>query len=219
MSPESRDRERSQMLPNGVVEICSDLWRWTAAHPDWRPDAAPGSAADWDRFVGSVCCLVDGSLVFIDALVPAERADLWAWLERLAADSDRVHALTTIGFHRRSRDQLVDRLGARTSRARAALPSGVEKIELRRTGEVDFWLSRDRALVVGDRILGAGNGGLRLCPPSWLAYLGDGLTQDDLRERLRPLLDLPVEHVLVSHGEPVIGDGATALADLLRSSR
>ena len=33
-----------------------------------------------------------------------------------------------------------------------------------------------------------------------------------LREALRPLLDLPVELVLASHGEPVLADGHAALA-------
>jgi hypothetical protein len=34
---------------------------------------------------------------------------------------------------------------------------------------------------------------------------------------LRPLLDLPVEMVLVSHGEPVLRDGRNALARALKS--
>jgi hypothetical protein len=37
----------------------------------------------------------------------------------------------------------------------------------------------------------------------------------DLATRLRPLLDLPIESVLVSHGEPVLTDGRAALADAL----
>jgi hypothetical protein len=32
---------------------------------------------------------------------------------------------------------------------------------------------------------------------------------------LRPLLDLPVEHVLVSHGAPVLGGGKAALERVL----
>jgi hypothetical protein len=73
------------------------------------------------------------------------------------------------------------------------------------------WLPGARALVPGDRLLGDEHGGLRLCPPGWLRYLSPGLSQAELREALRPLLDLPVELVLVSHGEPVLGDGRAAL--------
>jgi hypothetical protein len=78
-----------------------------------------------------------------------------------------------------------------------------------------FWLAKPRALVAGDRLLGAPGGGLRICPESWLAYLSSGLTSAELRERLRPLLELPVERVLVSHGEPVLSGGRKALEALL----
>jgi hypothetical protein len=33
---------------------------------------------------------------------------------------------------------------------------------------------------------------------------------------LRPFLDLPVEHVLVSHGKPILTGGREALAAVLR---
>ena len=36
------------------------------------------------------------------------------------------------------------------------------------------------------------------------------------RERLRPLLELPIERVVVSHGEPVLAGGRDALAEALR---
>ena len=50
-----------------------------------------------------------------------------------------------------------------------------------------------------------------MCPPGWLRYLEPGLGYDDLRDSLRPLLDLPVEMVLVSHGEPVRQGGRAAI--------
>ena len=97
------------------------------------------------------------------------------------------------------------------------MPDGVEPFEVPRAGETMFWLPEHRALVPGDRILGDGAGGLRVCPDSWLRYLGNGLTGAELRESLRPLLDLPVESVLVSHGEPVLSRGREALERALRS--
>jgi hypothetical protein len=42
------------------------------------------------------------------------------------------------------------------------------------------------------------------------------MTVEELRDALRPLLDLPVELVLVSHGEPVLAQGRDALAEALR---
>jgi glyoxylase-like metal-dependent hydrolase (beta-lactamase superfamily II) len=80
-----------------------------------------------------------------------------------------------------------------------------------------YWLPRQRSLVVGDVLLGAGakpratNDALRLCPERWLA----NATHEDLRETLRPLLELPISRVLVSHGEPVLRGGRGALERLL----
>jgi hypothetical protein len=92
----------------------------------------------------------------------------------------------------------------------------VEAIAIRGAGETMFWIPEHRALVPGDRILGDRPPGLRMCPPSWLRYL-NGFTQDDLREALRPLVDLPIEMVLVSHGEPVLRNGRAALERALAS--
>ena len=124
--------------------------------------------------------------------------------------------LTTIGFHRRSRDQLAERYGAATSRAKSNLPEGVESFPIRGAGETIFWLAEHRALVPGDRIIGAPGGRLRLCPGSWLRYLPSGITLAALAEALRPLLDLEIDRVLPSHGDPVLGRGREALEAALR---
>jgi hypothetical protein len=88
-----------------------------------------------------------------------------------------------------------------------ALPAGVEAIPIRGAGETMFWIGEHRALVPGDRLLGDGRGGLRLCPESWMRYLRRPLSAERLSRLLRPLLELPIEAVLVSHGEPVLEDG------------
>jgi hypothetical protein len=41
------------------------------------------------------------------------------------------------------------------------------------------------------------------------------MTLEELREELRSLLALPVERVLVSHGEPLLAGGGEALKRLL----
>jgi hypothetical protein len=152
--------------------------------------------------------------------VPAgEEEPFWAAMDAIVArDGPRVAVVTTIQWHRRSRAAFVERYGASTSRAKAALPVGVAPVPVRRGGEVMVWLERWRALVPGDRLLGDGAGGLRLCPPSWLRYLSTGMTIEDLRAALAPLRDLPVEMVLVSHGEPVLRDGARAIERALAAA-
>ena len=157
--------------------------------------------------MGSVAYCTDGTLLLVDPLVPD---DVWPNLDELARDR-RVHVLTTIPWHRRSRDAVVARYGAQTSGAKRNLPPGVVTVTLRGAGETLVWLPEPRALIPGDRLLGDGCGGLRLCPESWLRYLSPGITRAELRGLLRPLLDLPIELVLTSHGEPVLEEGQAAL--------
>jgi glyoxylase-like metal-dependent hydrolase (beta-lactamase superfamily II) len=194
-------------------ELRPGLWRWTARHPDAEEDPQPGSPADWPPDVGCVAFAAPGALVVVDPLVPgdAEEEFLARMDELVARHGPRVVVLTTIGFHRRSRAVFVERYGASTSRAKAALPDGVRTVPIRRAGETMVWLEEHRALVPGDRLLGDDTGGLRLPPPSWLRYLPSGMTIDELRAALAPLRELPVEMVLVSHGAPVLRDGARAI--------
>ena len=63
----------------------------------------------------------------------------------------------------------------------------------------------------GDRLMGDGRGGVRMCPESWLYYIPGDYSLADLRAALAPLLELPIEMVVVSHGEPVLRGGRAAL--------
>jgi hypothetical protein len=201
-------------------ELRPGLWRWTARHPDAADDPVPESPADWPPEVGCVACAADGTLVVVDPLVPpGEEEPFWAGMDELVArHGPRVAVVTTLGWHRRSRAAFVERYGASTSRSRALLPAGVLPVPVRRGGEVMLWLDDHRALVPGDRLIGDGAGGLRMCPPSWLRYLRTGITVEELRAALAPLRELPVEMVLVSHGEPVLRDGARAIERALAAA-
>lgn len=102
-------------------------------------------------------------------------------------------------------------------RAGDGLPGGIQAFQTPRAAEVVYWLPEQQALVVGDVLLGAGakpratDEPLRLCPERWLGKA----KHSDLRDALRPLLDLPVERVLVSHGRPLLCDGHEALAAII----
>jgi hypothetical protein len=195
-----------------LTELAPGLFRWTAIHPDAVPAPEPAGPADWGPYGGSAAYAAPEALVLVDPLVPADRPKLQVALDALVERHGRpVAILTTLKWHRRSRDELAERYGATTSRAKGALPEGVEALEIKGAGETMFWLREHRALVPGDRLLGDDAGGLRLCPDSWLRYLASGMRQAELREALRPLLDLPVELVLVAHGEPVLRGGREAI--------
>jgi hypothetical protein len=163
--------------------------------------------------VGSVAYAADDALLLVDPLVPEERDDLQRELDALVkSHAQPVVILTTLRFHRRSRDRLANRYSASTSRAKRSLPLAVETIQIKGAGETMVWLPDHGALIPGDRLLGDDAGGLRLCPESWLRYLPSGMKHAELREALRPLLDFPVEMVLVSHGAPVLSGGRESIA-------
>jgi len=195
--------------PVYAAEIAPGLLRWTAPHPDWNPNAAPGSSSDWERDVGSVLYELPGSAVLIDPLLPrADRDGFLRWLdERIAARA--VSILTTIRWHRRDREELAERYRSTMSRAWNAVPAGVEQRPLRGAGETMFWLPGVATLVAGDRLIGAPGGRLELCPQSWLEDVH--VNRPGLAELLRSLIELPIERVLVSHGEPVLRGGRAAL--------
>jgi len=182
-----------------LQELAQGLWRWTAPHPGWEPAQEEDDPADWERDVGCVAYAAANTLVLIDPLLVDGD---YSGLDGLVDSNPRVAILTTVQWHGRSGDELAKRYSASRS-----APNGVEAIEIRGAGETIFWIPEHAALVPGDRILGDHPPGLRMCPESWLRYL-EGYTQADLREALRTqLLDLPIEMVLVSHGEPVLQDG------------
>jgi glyoxylase-like metal-dependent hydrolase (beta-lactamase superfamily II) len=151
--------------------------------------------------------------VLIDPLVPppdVRRAEhvlitvYWHGRSTRAVDAKHVWAST------RSAQPLRNRRIDVTDVFRGGdeLPGGIRAFRTARAAEVVYWLPEQRALAVGDVLLGSP---LRLCPERWLGKQ----THADLRAALQPLLELPVEHVLVSHGEPVVNGGARALAAVL----
>ena len=189
-----------------MEEVHDRLWRWTAYHDHWEEEVA------------SVAVATGAGLVLIDPLEPPrELPDATAvaltvyWHVRSAASLRApVHAAT------RSAQPLRNR-GVADVRPLDELPDGIQAYDTARSGEVVYWIAGPRALVVGDVLLGAGakpratDDPLRLCPERWLGKK----THADLRRSLRPLLDLPVEQVLVAHGEPVRENGHAALARVL----
>jgi hypothetical protein len=204
--------------PASPTELADGVFRWTAQHPGWRPGASPGSPDDWGPLVGSVLYELPDTAVLIDPLLPSEggeRERLLRWLdERIGPRA--VSVLTTISDHRRDRELLAERYSGRSSRAWNAVPPGVVPKPLRGAGETDYWLEAVQALVFGDRLLGDGAGGVRLCPESWLRDVR--VDRAGLAHQMRRLLELPVERLLVSHGEPVLHDGRARLARAIKEA-
>jgi hypothetical protein len=212
------------VLPDGVDQLAAGLVRWTAPSPDWTPDA------DWDQQVGSVLYDLGDSAVLFDPLLPREGRDAFlAWLDELVAGRP-VSILTTISDHRRDRDELAARYEGNSPRAWNFLPPGVTPKPLRGAGETPYWLPGAAALVFGDRLIGAGAepgdtrfaripepaSTVQLCPESWLDDAA--VDRAGLARLMRPLVELAVERLLVSHGEPVLHDGRAELARAIREA-
>ena len=114
-------------------------------------------------------------------------------------------------------DSVAERYRAQTPRAWNAVPPGVKPRPLRGAGETLFWLPAVATLVAGDRLIAPEGVGLRLCPQSWLEDVQ--VNRPGLADLLAPLLELPIERVLVSHGEPVLHDGRAALAHAIAEAK
>jgi glyoxylase-like metal-dependent hydrolase (beta-lactamase superfamily II) len=184
-----------------VQQLAAGLWYWTGLHPAWTP--ADGGPDGWEQEVGCVYYEAPGAVVLFDPLVPME--DPARVYEALDRDVERaglpVRVLLTNEAHRRSSHDLAERYGGTLGERPAGVEVGAEAL-----GETVYWLPEHAAVVCGDLILGRG-GGLRL-PRAWIGEEH----WDETVESLRPLLDLPVERVLVTHGEPVLAGASEALA-------
>jgi hypothetical protein len=193
-----------------VQELRPGLWRWTAPHPEWA------NAEHWGPEVASVYAELADAVVVVDPLVPADGEErFWSALD---GDVERargpLYVLLTAHWHERSVEAVLERYEATLWRPeeKVELPAGVEPIVVEGADwkEALFFLEPHRALVVGDVLVGAG-GGVEL-PVKWFPVAEQDWVRTELKADLHSrLLPLPIELVLVSHGEPVLEDGRAAL--------
>jgi len=211
-------------------EVARGVWHWEAPHPDWAgPEneplrqrlAAAGTQNEAARGVVSSYAIVDERLLIFDPIaVPSE-------LEGLAAGRDAAVVLTC-PWHERDTRSLVEQLGAPVftpppddgtldvawllggDRSDAHLYTageppriGVEALPGRLPNDVVLWVESRCAVIAGDTLVDFGQG-LEVA----VEWLPTGVTREQVAEGLRPLLELPVEVVLATHGGPT---GKTAL--------
>ena len=185
-------------------EVRTGVWHWEATHPEWEPEV------DWDeghRAVSSYA-IDDGErvLLFDPLSTPSE-------IEELATDRETAIVLTS-PWHRRDALTLAKRLSApihvpppdppdpdpvpgQVFKAGDRLPVGVEAFPGREPNDLMLWIESRKALVAGDTLVDRGRG-LEF-PIDWVP---EGVSPDEVLKGLRPLLELPVELVLLTHGGP-----------------
>jgi glyoxylase-like metal-dependent hydrolase (beta-lactamase superfamily II) len=208
-----------------VNALRSGLWHWRTPHPGWTPDEP------WGEQVSSYAVDDGDRLLVFDPLgVPDElealarerepaivltspwhERDAERLVERLGWPVFAPPADTAEDLMRKfditaeqAGDGSPDLAWLRASEsdvhyfgAGDLLPIGVEAFLGREANDLVLWLESRVALVTGDTLADFG-GGLEIVP----GWLPAGVTREAMAERLRPLLELPVELVLPAHGEP-----------------
>ena len=188
-------------------EVATGVWHWQAPHPEWDPGA---DGLDWpEKRVSSYAIDDGGRLLLFDPLaVPGE-------IEELAAGREAAIVLTC-PWHRRDAPALAERLGwaihvpppdARDPdpvkgdvfEAGDRLSVGVEAFMGMEPNDLVLWIESHRALVAGDTLIDRGDS--LVFPLEW-ADRGTGEAPERMLERLRSVLELPVELVLPTHGSP-----------------
>jgi hypothetical protein len=199
-----------------MQEVRAGVWHWQSRHPGWNEEEW------WPPEVSSYAIQVGGELLLFDPLgVPDELreratavvltapyherdartlglpvhtppADTWEdWVAKFFIDPDKVRGME-------SEDLAWLRAGEGEGHFHGPgeWPFGLRAYAGREDNDVVLWVPAVNALVAGDTLSDFGDG--------LSIQLGGrkNVTVPQVAERLRPLLDLPVELVLPAHGEP-----------------
>jgi glyoxylase-like metal-dependent hydrolase (beta-lactamase superfamily II) len=209
-----------------VRELKAGVWHWQAPHPDWEP------SEPWQQEVSSYAIDDGDRLLLFDPLdPPSELVELAAdretaialtcpWherdtrslVERLGApvfapppdtqeDLMRAYGITAEQAAGGSPDLAWLRAGevgeGHFYSAGDRLPVGVEAFPGQKHNDFVLWIEHSRAVIAGDTLVDFGQG--LWINPRWLSK---SVTREQVVEGLRPLLELPVELVLPTHGAP-----------------
>jgi glyoxylase-like metal-dependent hydrolase (beta-lactamase superfamily II) len=207
-------------------ELRPGLWHWEAPHPQWE------SSEPWGPEVSSYAVDDGERLLLFDPIAPPSEIEELAadreaaivltcpWHERdsrglverlgvpvytplpdTAEDLMRKWGLTAEQAGEGSPDVvwlLKEGIGeAHLYAAGDRLDVGVEAFPGEKPNDTVLWVESRRAVVAGDTLVDFGSG-LEINP----RWLNEELTREPVVEGLSPLLDLPVEHVLATHGGP-----------------
>jgi hypothetical protein len=208
------------MVEPTTGEIIEGLWRFEALLPDWT-EGEGGGEDGWEQSVAWWAVAAPGGVVLIDPLV-----DDWDVVDALVTDkggcagvvrschwhqrnvSDAASRYATAVWAKQQPDGEVFHAFDRAVSDRDELFDVLRVFDVERHDEVALWLPRQAALVFADAMIRNRSGDLRVCPESWTQPEGGPAR---LRQLLSALTVLPIEHVLVSHGPLVLGDGGASM--------
>jgi glyoxylase-like metal-dependent hydrolase (beta-lactamase superfamily II) len=209
-----------------VRELQTGLWHWQAPHPDW------GSTEPWSREVSSYAIDDGNRLLLFDPLaVPGEIEELAAgretaivltcpWHERDTQSLVERLSVPVLAPPPETQEDLMEKFGITAEQAAGGspdlrwlrtadalektwvlagdrLPVGVEAFLGKDTKDLVHWIESQRAVIAGDSLVDFGQG-LEINE----RWLREGATREEVAQEMRPLLELPVELVLPTHGSP-----------------
>ena len=188
----------------------SELSWWLAPHPDWA------AGEDWPQEVPVVRYETEGEVALIDPFLPPDG--------NFDPRGKPVKVLLTQPAHYRGTADFVERYGALVWvpplaewRKRAnpcttrELPSGIEAIAL--DGEpqqVVFYIREHATLVSGDVLSGTGGR---------LHVFVDEAEREPLLAALERVAELPIERVIIPHGDVIRADGAARIRAAIAEAR
>ena len=212
-----------------MQQLTEGLWRWTARHPEWHPGEFGAEVACFAAQAGDTTLL-------IDPLLPDDPSSVLSLIEQSLGDRlailisvpyhvrsseelwrrYRKDAETTIHGHRACTKRLKDESAFREIEPDTPLPGDVtaHTIGKPRRYETPLHLPSHDALVFGDAVAEV-DGRLVV----WATDKVDAKVERFYRGRfnptLKPLLGLPFDAVLPTHGQPLLTNGKRALKGAL----
>jgi glyoxylase-like metal-dependent hydrolase (beta-lactamase superfamily II) len=207
-------------------ELRPGLWHWRARHPEWS------EGEPWDPSVSSYAIDDGERLLLFDPLAPPGEIEQLAadretaivltcpWHERDSRSLVERLAVPVYTPRPDSAEYLMQKYGITAEQAGDGSPDvvwlfkegigeahpyaagerldvGVEVFPGQKPNDMVLWVESHHAVVAGDTLPDFGDG-LHVNP----RWLDPDVTWERVAQGLRPLLDLPVEHVLATHGGP-----------------
>ena len=207
-------------------ELRPGLWHWEAPHPGWD------ATEPWSPEVSSYAIDDGERLLLFDPLaLPSEIEELAAGRETAIVLTCPWHERDTQSLVERlsapvfapapeTQEDLMEKFGITAEQAAGGSPDlrwlkdadtfekhwvfagdrlhiGIEAFLGKDPKDLVHWIESQRAVIAGDSLVDFGQG-LEVNQ----RWLREGQTREDVAQEMRPLLELPVELVLPTHGTP-----------------
>ena len=197
----------------GLTQLDSTLAYWLAPHPDWTPEE------NWPEGVMCARYEAEDSVVLVDPQLWPDGDDAF-----LSLGERPVRVLLTSPWHERDALLFVDRYGASvwappqarwkgpSLKTTDEVPAGIEVFEPDADdNQALFIFSEQRTLFTGDVFSGTGG--------RFHVFLDEQTDYAVFLDSLARLADMPIDRVLIAHGESIFDNGAERIREAVEEAR